>query len=72
MIELCLKLTNLKQENTENIAEFVNRSEVLTKELFDSHVNMSIAVAQEIFDLDHKEKLLIEYTWPKSFTFNFV
>ena len=60
IVELRLELANLKQGNTENIAEFVGRADVLAKELPDSQVDIGMAVARGILDPDHKEKLLFE------------
>lgn len=72
MVEFCLKFTNLKQRDIENIAKFVDRAEVLAKKLLDSQVNIGMAVAQEISDLDYKEKLLFKYVQLKNFIFSIV
>lgn len=72
MAELRLELANLKQGDTENIAEFVSRADVLAKEPPDSQVDIGMAVARGILDLDHKEKLLFECARSKSFTFSTV
>ena len=60
MVELRLELANLKQGDTENIAEFVGRADILAKELPDSQVDIGMAVARGILDPDHKEKLVFE------------
>lgn len=60
MVELCLKLTNLKQRDIKNIIKFVGKAEILAKKLLNSQINISMAIAQEISDLDHNEKLLFE------------
>lgn len=60
MIKLRLELANLKQEDTKNIVEFMGRTEVLAKELPDFQVDIGMAVAQRISDLDYKKKLLFK------------
>lgn len=61
MVKLRLEFANLKQEDTENIAEFMGKVKVLAKELPDFGVDISIIVAQGILDLNYKEKLLFKY-----------
>ncbi len=70
MVKLRLELANLKQGDTENIAEFMSKIEVLAKELPDSQVDVGMAVAQGISDLDYKEKLLFKCAQSKDFTFS--
>ncbi len=72
MVELRLELANLKQGDTENIAEFMGRADVLGRERPDSQVDVGMAVARWILDPDHKEKLLFECARSKSFTFSTV
>lgn len=54
IVELRLELANLKQGETENIAEFI----ALAKELPDSQVNVGMAVTRGILDLEHNERLV--------------
>lgn len=72
IVELRLELANLKQGDTENVAEFVGRADVLAKELPDSQVDIGMAVARGTLDPDHKEKLLFECARSKSSTFGTV
>ncbi len=72
MVELRLELANLKQRDTENIAKFVGRAEILAKKLPDSQVDIGMAIARGILDLDHKQKLMFKCAQLKSFTFSIV
>lgn len=54
IVEFCLEFVNLKQKDTENIAKFVGRADVLCKKLRNSQINVGIAVIQEILNLTIK------------------
>lgn len=70
IVELRLELANLKLGETENIAEFIARANVLAKELPDSQVDVVMAVTRGILDPEHKERLLFECARSKSFAFS--
>lgn len=59
IFELRLKLANLKQGETENIAKFIARADILAKELPGSQINDGMAMTRGIFDPEHKERLLL-------------
>ena len=69
LVDLRLELSNLRQREIENIAEFIARTDVLAKEFSNSQVDVSMAVTRGILDLEYKEKLLFECARSKSFTF---
>ncbi|MCJ1345755.1 hypothetical protein MMC31_003964 [Peltigera leucophlebia] len=58
--ELRLELANMKQGETENIADFITRADILARELPGSEVHVGIAVTRGILDPDQKERLLFE------------
>lgn len=44
LVDLCLKLSNLKQGETENVAEFVAQADILSKKLAGSQVDVGMAI----------------------------
>lgn len=46
------------------------KRDILAKKLFDFQVDINMAIAQGILDLNHKEKLLFKCTRSKNFTFS--
>ena len=72
IFELRLELANLKQGDTENIADFITRADILARELPGSEVDVGMAVVRGILDPEHKEILLFECARSKNFTFSSV
>lgn len=72
IVKLYLEFANLKQENIENIAEFVSRVDLLAEKTPDSQMDISMAVIQGILDPNHKEKLLFKCAQSKSFIFSII
>ncbi|MCJ1346442.1 hypothetical protein MMC31_004659 [Peltigera leucophlebia] len=72
IVELRLELANLKQGETENIADFIARADILARKLPGSQVDVGMAVTRGILDPEHIEKLVFECARSKNFTFSSV
>ncbi|MCJ1348929.1 hypothetical protein MMC31_007162 [Peltigera leucophlebia] len=70
IFELRLELANLKQGETENIADFITRADIMARKLPGSEADGGIAVTRGILDPEHKERLLFECASSKNFTFS--